>query len=225
MGRFLEIFFDQFRSTSAITGDTNPAAMWMWLLLIVGVIGVIVAVERIVYLFRVGSLDAAKFMTPVMKNVEAGNIDKAFDICRRAKHVALPYVIMRGIYAVKSVERPDFRTIQDGVDVAMMELMPKLQSRISYVNLIGSISTLIGLAGTIFGLILAFDAVANAPEHLKAQQLASGISAAMSTTIAGLLIAIPMNVLYTFIINKITKIIDDIDEWSVKFVNLVQRVK
>ena len=226
MGRFVDIFIDQFRTISTLQGTENPGYVWMWILMVVLVIGILISLERFFFLWmKAGSVNAEKFMANVMKHSENKDFEKAHEFCRKAKGSSLPYVIGKGVAAAKAKETAEFRIVQNGVDTAMMEIMPQLQARTAYINLIGSVATLIGLAGTIFGLILAFDAVGQPgiPEAQKSQMLASGISAAMGTTIAGLFIAIPMNILYTVIIGKISKIIDDIDEWSVKFVNLVQR--
>lgn len=228
MDKFIQIFLDQFNRVSEITGLENPGFIWMWILLITGIIGIIFSAERLFTLwFKYGSVSPDKFMSQINKNVSAGDFEKAYEVSRKLQGNALPYVIMKGVAAAKSVDHPDFRTIQNGVDTAMMEIMPRLQARTTYINLIGSVSTLIGLAGTIFGLILAFDAVGQPgiPEQQKSQMLAAGISAAMGTTIAGLFIAVPMNVIYTIIIGKITRIVDSIDEHGVKFINLIQRVK
>ncbi|PID26692.1 MAG: flagellar motor protein MotA [Candidatus Cloacimonadota bacterium] len=226
MKRFLEIFFDQFSSQSSLTaGGENVGFFWMWILLAVGIIGLVITLERLLFLFRSNLMNPEKFMKKVFKLIHEGNFNKAKSICDSAKPKLLPQVISEGLdFAKKSTENFSSRDLQDGIDMKMMEIMPKLQARVSYINLIANVATLIGLAGTIFGLIIAFDAVANAADHLKTQQLSSGISAAMGTTIAGLIIAIPMNFFYTFITNKTTAIIDDIDEWSVKFINSANRV-
>ena len=231
MGTFGKIFIDQFRTTytyGTSAGTENAGAAWMWILLAIGVLGVLLSAERMFTLWmKFGAVNAEKFMAPVMKHVESGELNKAFDLCKKVDGSALPYVIMKGIDAARQHEHPDWRTIQDGIDMAMIEIMPKLQARISYINLIASVATLIGLAGTIFGLILAFDAVGQpgVNEATKSAMLAAGISAAMGTTIAGLFIAVPMQVVYSIINNKLSKILDDVDEWGVKFVNLIQRVK
>lgn len=231
MNTFWTIFIDQFRQVytyGTSKGAENAGAAWMWLLLVIGVLGVLLCIERAYTLWmRFGAINAEKFMVPVMKHVESGELNKAFELCSKAQSAALPYVIMKGIDAARMTDHPDWRTIQDGIDMAMIEVMPKLQTRLSYINLIASVATLIGLAGTIFGLILAFDAVGQpgVNEATKSAMLAAGISAAMGTTIAGLFIAVPMQVIYSIITNKLTSILDDVDEWGVKFVNLIQRVK
>lgn len=230
MDRFFLIFTDQFRFVSQMPGanfgQDNPGAIWMWILASLGVIGALFSLERIFKLWAIyGSVNSEKFMKNVLNLTKAGDYRKAYDICKKSQNNALSYVIMRGVETLSSEKTADYRTVQSGLDTAVMEIMPKLQSKTAYINLIASVATLIGLAGTIFGLILAFDAVGQPgiAEAQKSQMLASGISAAMGTTIGGLFIAVPVNVIYTIIIGKITKIIDDIDEWGVKFINLTQR--
>ncbi|MBN1970135.1 MAG: MotA/TolQ/ExbB proton channel family protein [Candidatus Delongbacteria bacterium] len=225
MGRFIDIFIDQFKSQSSLAaGGENVGFFWMWIILFIGIIGISITVIKFLQIQKYSNVNPEKFMIPLLKMVERGETERALDICKKSKSNALPYVVSGGLDAMVRMKRADIRTIQDGVDINMMEIMPKLQSRISYINLIANVATLIGLAGTIFGLILAFDAVAVASDHLKTQQLSSGISAAMGTTIAGLFVAIPMNFFYTFLTNKITKLVDDIDEWAVKFINSSQKI-
>ena len=89
--------------------------------------------------------------------------------------------------------------------------------------MIGNVATLIGLMGTIYGLIVAFNAVSQAGYDAaqKSAFLAAGISTAMNTTLMGLAIAVPSILVYTFINNKTVQIIDDIDEHTVKLINLL----
>jgi biopolymer transport protein ExbB/TolQ len=86
-----------------------------------------------------------------------------------------------------------------------------------------NVATLTGLMGTIYGLILAFQAVSGEgiPEADKTKFLAAGISAAMNTTIFGLMVAIPSLIIYTYLSNRTTKIIDEMDEHLVKLINLI----
>jgi len=91
----------------------------------------------------------------------------------------------------------------------------------SYIQLIATISTLLGLLGTIHGLIQSFAAVASADPSQKAELLALGISKAMNTTYLGLLAAISVMVIYTVLASKAEKITNDIDEFSVKLLDIL----
>ncbi|MCG8604300.1 MotA/TolQ/ExbB proton channel family protein, partial [bacterium] len=132
-------------------------------------------------------------------------------------------VVSAGLRKVTASETIDFRAIQNSVDEGTLEVIPKLQERTGFLAMIGNIATLIGLMGTIYGLILAFNAVSEAGYDAaqKSAFLAAGISTAMNTTLLGLAIAVPAILVYTFLHNKTIQIIDDIDEHTVKLINLL----
>lgn len=211
---------------SEILRNFSPeVAGWqfMWILLIPAIFTVAIAVERGIYILIKSDINAPKFMAEIRKLVTAGEYGKALDLCTSAKDRALPKVVACGLRAVKDKEEVDFRTIQNQVDEGMLEVIPKLQERTNFLAMLANIATLIGLMGTIYGLILAFRAV-SAPgidQAEKARLLAAGISTAMNTTLTGLIIAVPAILFYTLLLNKTTKIIDEIDEHTVKLINLL----
>lgn len=103
----------------------------------------------------------------------------------------------------------------------MMEIIPQLEKRTAYVSLGASIATLLGLLGTIIGLIEAFTAVANANPAEKADLLSASISVAMNTTAFGLMVAIPLLLAHTVLQSKTTEIVDSLEMAAVKFLNTV----
>ncbi len=211
---------------SEILRNFSPeVAGWqfMWILLIPAIFTVAIAIERGIYILVKSDINAPKFMAEIRKLVMAGKYNEAMKLCELAKDRALPKVVSCGLKAVAGREEVDFRTIQNSVDEGMLEVIPKLQERTNYLAMLANISTLIGLMGTIYGLILAFRAV-SAPgidPTEKGRLLAAGISTAMNTTLTGLIIAVPAILFYTFLLNKTNKIIDEIDEHTVKFINLL----
>lgn len=100
-----------------------------------------------------------------------------------------------------------------------METVPRLQKRTHYIATFANIATLLGLLGTIIGLIQAFTAVANANPADKADMLSASISVAMNTTAFGLMAAIPLLLLYAVLQSKTTQLVDSLEMASVKFVN------
>jgi biopolymer transport protein ExbB len=102
----------------------------------------------------------------------------------------------------------------------MMEIIPQLEKRTPYVALFASIATLLGLLGTIMGLIEAFTAVANANPAEKADLLSASISVAMNTTAFGLMVAIPLLITSTVLVAKTGEIIDSLEMASVKALNV-----
>lgn len=204
--------------------STNSTGwFFMWALLVAAVFMVAVAIERIYYVMVRSNINAERFMDEIKKQVRAGDYKKAIALCQAAKDKALAQVVLSGLKVVSSSDKIEFRAIQNSVDEGTLEVIPRLRERTDYLSMIANVATLIGLMGTIYGLINAFNSVSapgiDAAE--KSRLLAAGISVAMNTTLTGLIIAVPAILLYTFIHNKTTKIIDEIDEHTVKLINLI----
>jgi len=115
----------------------------------------------------------------------------------------------------------------DDMELAMeeglMEVLPRLEKRTPYLATFANIATLLGLLGTIMGLISAFTAVANVDPSEKANLLSASISVAMNTTAFGLMAAIPLLLSFSFLQTKTTEIIDSIEMVSVKFINILRQ--
>ncbi|MBD3374168.1 MotA/TolQ/ExbB proton channel family protein [candidate division KSB1 bacterium] len=211
---------------SEILRNFSPdVAGWqfMWTLLIPAAFTIAIAIERAIYILVKSDINADTFMKKITQLVRAGEVKEALNLCERAKGRALPQVVSCGLRAVVDKEEVDFRTIQNSVDEGMLEVIPKLEERTHYLAMWANVATLIGLMGTIYGLILAFRAV-SAPgidPTEKARLLAMGISAAMNTTLSGLAIAVPATLFHSFLLSKTKKIIDEIDEHTVKLINLL----
>ena len=208
--------FEQFR-------PGVPGWLFMWALLVTAAFMVAVALERAYYIWVKSNVNSARFMAEIRRLVSAGKFNKALELCESAKDKALPRVVSAGLRKVAASETIDFRAIQNSVDEGTLEVIPKLQERTGFLAMIGNVATLIGLMGTIYGLILAFNAVGEAGYDAaqKSAFLAAGISTAMNTTLMGLAIAVPAILIYTFLHNKTIQIIDDIDEHTVKLINLI----
>lgn len=202
---------------------TSTGWMFMWVLLVAAIFMVALAIERAYYIIVRSNINAPKFMSEIRKLVKAGDYKKALSLCTSAKNKALAQVVMCGLRKVSESETIDFRSIQNSVDEGTLEVIPKLQERTGYLAMIANVATLVGLMGTIYGLIGAFKSVSapgiDATE--KSRMLAAGISVAMNTTLTGLSIAVPAILIYTFLHNKTIKIIDEIDEHTVKLINLI----
>jgi len=111
--------------------------------------------------------------------------------------------------------------IEIAMEESMMEIIPQLEKRTPYVALFSNIATLLGLLGTIMGLIEAFTAVANADPAEKADLLSASISVAMNTTAFGLMVAIPLLIIHANLTSKTSEIVDSLEMASVKTLNLI----
>jgi len=114
---------------------------------------------------------------------------------------------------------------RDHAEMAMeegvMEAVPRLEKRTAYLATLANIATLLGLLGTIIGLIAAFTAVANADPTEKATLLSQSISVAMNTTAFGLIAAIPLLLFHAMLQAKTTEIIDSLEMAGVKVLNII----
>ena len=176
-----------------------------------------VSVYKFVFLLVKFNTNGANLMKQIQKLVMANNVDKAIKLCTAAGDAALANVMKAGLSRANRGELE----IQNAMEEATLEVTPKIIKLTDTIFAMSSTATMLGLLGTVFGLIEAFNAVAHAAPEQKSAMLASGISIAMNTTGFGLLVAIPGTLLTVVIKAFANKIIDDIDLYSVKLVNLL----
>jgi biopolymer transport protein ExbB len=163
------------------------------------------------------NINGTAFMAQIQKLIMANNIDRAIKLCNAEPNSALPRVLKAGL---TRANRGDIE-IQNAVEEAVLEVFPKLAKRTPFLSMLANVATLTGLLGTIQGLIMAFEAVARASAETKQTMLAAGISTAMFTTASGLIVAIPTLVLFSIIQAQTTKIMNEIDLYALKTVNLL----
>jgi biopolymer transport protein ExbB/TolQ len=194
----------------------NDGGSFMWAIMIVWGFGIAVALERFLKLAFKFDVDGPSFMNEIQRYILSNDIQGAIRVCSGTAAM-LPRVLKSGLKrATQSVEQ-----IQNAIDATALEVIPRIEQRLSYLNLVSNISTLIGLLGTIQGLIESFAAVAAADPTQKSELLTLGISKAMNTTYLGLVSAISMMVIHTYLSAKSEKIVNEIDEYSVKLLDFL----
>lgn len=195
---------------------------WMYVILFTSVVGLGIVVERFIVLFFKLNLNATAFMAQIQKLVMANNIDRAIKLCNAAPTAALARVIKAGLARANKGEVE----ISNAIEEAQLEVTPGITRRTNMLGGIANIATLLGLLGTIAGLIQAFAALESAAPDQRAAALAKGISVAMNTTYFGLVVAIPIMTAQMFLSSVTKKILEEIDEYSVKLENmLVSRLR
>jgi len=190
---------------------------WMYIILAVSIVAIGIAIERFIFLFFKYNINAEAFMSRIQKMVMADNIDRAIKLCNAAPSRALPKVIKAGLTRANKGEVE----IQNAIEEATLEVVPEVQKRTGSLNALANIATLLGLLGTIIGLIEAFTALEQASPENKQEMLAKGISLAMNTTAFGLIVAIPTMLAHLILSGMTKKILDEIDQYSVKLENLL----
>jgi biopolymer transport protein ExbB len=191
--------------------------VWMHAIALCAVLGLAVTVERFIFLFFRFNINGQQFFNQIQKLVMANNIDRAIKLCNAADKAALARVIKAGLTRANKTEAD----ISSAIEETILEVGPAINKRVSTMPAIANIATLLGLIGTIFGMLEAFAAVADAPADQRSTALARGIGIAMNTTGFGLMVAIPMLAAHVFIAGLAKKISDEIDLYSVKLENLL----
>ena len=189
----------------------------MYVILAVSIIGFGVMIERFIFLFFKYNLNASAFMAQIQKLVIANNIDRAIKLCNAAPSAALAKVIKAGLTRANKSEIE----IQNAIEEATLDVIPQIQKRTNSLAAIANVATLLGLLGTIFGMIGAFESLDQAAADKRQEALGKNISTAMYTTAFGLIVAVPCLSMHIFLSNVTKKIIDEIDQYSVKLENLL----
>lgn len=195
----------------------KDGGFFMYPLVVVAVFGAAIAFERLFYIVFRANINATAFMAQVQKLIMANNIDRAIKLCNAEPHAALPRVVKAGLTRANRTEKE----IENAIDEATLEVGPALNKRTPYLSMLANVATLLGLLGTIIGLVQAFDAVAHASAEMKQTLLAAGIAVAMYTTAGGLIVAIPTLILHSIVLARTNKILDDVDQYGIKTVNLL----
>jgi biopolymer transport protein ExbB len=203
----------------SIVGFFASGGIFMLPILLVFAFGVAISVERYVTLAIVTNKNQAVWdkVQPLLAN---GEFDEARDMTSKDEST-ISQVLNMGLSLQGAVRRRE--DIEIAMEESMMEIVPRLEKRTPYVALASSIATLLGLLGTIMGLIQAFTAVANANPAEKADLLSASISVAMNTTAFGLMVAIPLLVVHAVLTSKTGDIVDSLEMATVKALNVFSR--
>lgn len=191
---------------------------WMVAILAAFTFSICFTIERFIRLYVTYNVNGPSFMFEVQKYILANDLDGAIRICNsKPSTAALPKVIKAGL---QRASRP-MEQIQNAIDATSLEMIPKLERRLPYLATIANISTLLGLLGTISGLITSFAAISEADPAQRQELLSRGISEAMTATAFGLMTAIFTMVSHSVLSNRATKILEEIDEFGVKLMDLL----
>jgi len=202
---------------STIVGFFQEGGLFMYPIVLVLALGLAIAVERWVYLTATTAKNKMLWnkVTPYLKS---GNFAGAAQVTSKSK-AAIAQIMTYGLNRVRSARRRE--DVEQAMEESLMEVMPRLEKRTHYLATFANIATLLGLLGTIIGLINAFTAVSNANPAEKADLLSASISVAMNTTAFGLMVAIPLLLVHTLLQTKTTEIVDSLEMASVKFLNAI----
>jgi biopolymer transport protein ExbB len=188
-----------------------------YMIVITGVVAIGFAIDRTRSLFFKYNLKADSFMKQLNSLLFADKIEEAIAFCDANKKKPMAHIIKS---VLERADR-DEESMKKAFEISFTEVMPGVTLRLGYIALLSNVATLLGLLGTIQGLILAFDAVAFADPSQKQTLLASGISVAMYTTAMGLSVAIPIMISFSIFNARKDKILTDCAENGSKVLDLL----
>ena len=201
----------------SIVGFFASGGLFMYPILLVFAVGTAIAIERFITLSLITNKNASvwNIIQPLLNE---GDFDKARDMAAKEESV-MSRILNLGLARQGAVRRRE--DVEIAMEEGMVEVIPQLEKRTPYVALASNIATLLGLLGTIMGLISAFTAVANANPAEKADLLSASISVAMNTTAFGLMVGIPLLVTHAILTTKTNEIVDGLEMASVKALNVI----
>ncbi len=186
-----------------------------WAIMISLVLTLAVVVERCVVLYFTSGVNSNSFIRGIEGAILSGNLDKVARQCQ-TENFPLSRIIHSGVSkAAKSDEE-----VQAAMDEAALRELPRLEKRTGYLPMLANIATLLGLLGTIKGMIASFGAAGGGSTD-KAAALAEGISEALHCTFMGLFVGVVALLAYSLLQGRTQALVDDIHEGTVRVMNLI----
>jgi len=188
-------------------------------ILLVGIAALAISVERFRALLFVYPLrGSATFFDTIRTMVLTDRIGEALIICDRYRSKPVASVIREGLMRAHQPEA----MIEHGLEIAVSEANDRIRARTGFLSTIANVSTLLGLLGTILGLVQSFEAVGNANPSARSALLASGISTAMNATMLGLAVAIPCMMAYSYLMNRTNRLGAELNRAAVRFLDILK---
>lgn len=198
---------------------------YMYIIFAVFLLGLGIALERWLFLTK-SRVSNRKVWDDVFPLIRNGDFNKATTLAS-ASNTPVGNMISFGLNSMTTAHGHADRRLLPAVEMAMeealMESVPRLEKRTPYLAILANVATLLGLLGTIVGLIDAFSAVSTADPAEKGALLSSSISVAMNTTALGLIAAIPLILAHALLQNKTTEIVDSLEMAAVKVLNMIRQ--
>lgn len=190
---------------------------FMYPILLVFALGLAIGIERFFYISKTNRR-TNKIWSQLVPMLKANDLQRAVKL---VENMSTPLAMVLGYGLAKHSAHKKRESIESAMDEGMMDAMPDLIKRTHYLATFANIATLLGLLGTIVGLIQAFTAVSDADPSEKAKLLSSRIAVAMNTTAFGLIAAIPLLLIHSYLVTKTAHLIDTLEKAAVKSLNML----
>lgn len=189
----------------------------MYPILLMNLVSWAITMERVFALFIVTRENKAALLSGLQKHILRGDIHSAIRFLNGQKQGPIAKIVKAGLMKANKSDKE----VQAALDEASLREVPYVEKRTGHLAVLANAATLVGLLGTIIGMIGCFAAVATADPSSKAVMLSKGISEAMNCTAFGLLTAIPSLLLYAFLQARTQAVLDGVNEAVVSTLNLV----
>lgn len=190
----------------------------MYPILILGIAGAAIIAERVKVLYMKSNIDKEHFFKSLTAHLLKGDLEGMVSVCDQ-NPAPLSKVVKNCL--IRLINKSSDSEIQAALDEGALTEVPQIEKRVGFLAVIGNVATLMGLLGTITGLIRSFAAVANADAATKAAELTKGISESMNCTAFGLIVAVPCVLIYSVLQSRAQHLIDDINEISIRTFNFI----
>src|SRR5882672_1681034 len=190
---------------------------FMFPILLVGAVSAAIAIERYITLTKMGARNRSTWAR-VEPTLASADFEKARELTSKDES-PIARVLSMGLALQGAVRRRD--DVEKAMQESMMEIVPQLEKRTHYLATGANVATLLGLLGTVSGLIHSFAAVATVNPAEKANLLSASISEAMNCTAFGLITAVPFLVLHALLQSKTAQLIENLEGVSIKFLTVL----
>ncbi len=208
---------DTFHTVVKFFVDCGP---FLYPSLLMMALGLAIAIERFVFLNRARA-DNRQLWDRMLPLLQSGKFREVAGVAERSDS-AIGKIIGNGLQRMQEPHRRE--DIDNAMEEGMMEIVPRLERRTHYIATFANTITLVGLLGTIIGLIKGFTAVAAVNPAEKAEMLSASISVAMNNTAFALMVAIPFLLMHAFLQARAGEIVDSLEAARITFLNLAQRL-
>lgn len=196
----------------------KEGGFFMWPILLISLIGAAIIGERIMYIRRASAIQKEEFLKQLNQLVLKGDLERCISYCAQAS-TPLTRITRAGLMAIASRKSTD--EVQTAMDAVALREIPRIEQRTGLLAMFSNMATLLGLLGTITGMIGAFGAVSKVAPSEKATMLAASISEAMNCTAFGLIVAIPLLGAYGWLQTRGQELVDDVHEAAVATLNFI----
>ncbi len=204
---------------STVVKFFQDSGYFIYVSILIMAVGLAIAIERFVFLLKARN-ENRRTWEQMLPLLQGGRYDKVYAIASSSE-AAIGKIVTYGLERLKAPHRRE--DVDAAMEEGMREIVPRLEKRTHYIATFANVITLVGLLGTIIGLIKAFTAVANVNPAEKSELLAASISIAMNNTAFALMVAIPFLLIHAFLTARATEIVDSLEAAKISFLNLTQR--